>query len=394
MLNPLETQLCPSGDDNRLSSFFTVSEGVFAMHSSIPLLRTWMGLLLLLVGLSACEAESASEERKVARPVKAAVVESAPQKRTVTYSGVVRPRIESVVGFRVGGKVVERLVNVGDRVEVGQRIARLDDTDLKLAEKAAIATLTAARTRREVASINLDRAKPLLPKGFITKAEFDIRRNEMDAASSAFDSAEAGLRQATNAVGYATLRADAAGTITSVTAEPGQVLSAGQPVVTLAKAGETEIAIDVPEQETGRLLIGQHADISLWARPHDSLAGHVREIAGQADTASRTYAVRIAVNSPPPSMRLGMTASVSIRVDEEAAPMVVPLTAVTESDGATVVFVIDPMNQVVRKTPVVLGGSTDGGVKIAGGLQAGDTVATAGVQFLSDGMRVKLLSER
>ena len=366
------------------------------MQSLIALIkisRSWMALLLMVVSLSACEAESALEEKEVIRPVKAAVLRPAIQDRTLTYSGVVRPRIESAVGFRVGGKVVERLVNVGDRVEIGQLIARLDDTDLKLAEKSAAATLSAARTRQDVARINLERAQPLLPKGFISKAEYDIRRNEMDAATSAFDSAEAGLRQATNAVGYATLHADVAGIVTSVTAEPGQVLSAGQPVIKLAKAGETEIAIDIPEQEAVRLSIGQHADTSLWARPHDSLEGHIREIAGQADAASRTYAVRISVNAPPPSMRLGMTASVSIRVDEESAPMVVPLTAVTEADGSPVVFVVDPVNEVVRKTPVVLDGATDSGIRIASGLQEGDTVVTAGVQFLSDGMQVKLRDE-
>ena len=364
------------------------------MHSfSLLSVSRSVALLLLVASLGACEAESAPEE-EVVRPVKTAVLGAASQRGMLTYSGVVRPRIESAVGFRVGGKIVERLVNVGDRVEIGQLIARLDDTDLKLAEKSATATLNAARTRRDVASINLDRAKPLLPKGFISKAEFDIRRNEMDPATSAFDSAEAELRQATNAVGYATLQADVAGIVTSVTAEPGQVVSAGQPVIMLAKAGETEIAIDIPEQEAGRLSIGQHADISLWARPHDKVEGRIREIGGQADAASRTYAVRIAVNAPPPSMRLGMTASVSIGVDEEAAPMVVPLTAVTEIGGAPVVFVVDPARKVVRITPVVLDGTTDRGIRIAGGLQAGDTVVSAGVQFLSDGMRVKLPGEK
>jgi membrane fusion protein, multidrug efflux system len=170
-------------------------------------------------------------------------------------------------------------------------------------------------------------------------------------------------------------------------------LSRRQPVITLAKAGEIEIAVDIPEQEAGRLSIGQHADVSLWARPNDRVDGHVREIAGQADATSRTYAVRIAVNTPPSIMRLGMTASVSIRVDQEPAPMVLPLTAVTEIDGAPVVFRVDPANKVVRKTPVVVDGVTDGGVRIAGGLQEGDTVVSAGVQFLNDGMRVMLPSE-
>src|SRR4029079_19765505 len=135
----------------------------------------------------------------------------------------------------------------------------------------------------DVASINLERAKPLLPEGFISKAAFDIRRNEMDAASAALDTAESQLSQATIAVAYTTLRADTAGVVTSVTAEPGQVVSAGQPVITLAGIGETEIASAVPEQEAGRLSVGRSAQIKLWAVPHDSIDGRIREIAGQAE---------------------------------------------------------------------------------------------------------------
>src|SRR5262249_823480 len=148
----------------------------------------------------------ADPEAHAVRPVKAAVVEAPNGGRTLTYSGAVRPRIESAVGFRVAGKIVERSVNVGDRMEVGQIIARLGDTDLKLAENGAKAAVASARTRRDVTSDHLERAKLLLPRGFIAKAVYDNRRNEMDAAASALDSAEAQLRQATNAVEYATLR--------------------------------------------------------------------------------------------------------------------------------------------------------------------------------------------
>ena len=344
-------------------------------------------LLPLVASLGGCKGEAAVGE-EVIRPVKVAVIEPALRGRLLTYSGVVRPRIESAVGFRVAGKVMERLINVGDRVVVGQVIARLDDTDLKLSETSAKATLNAARTRSDVASINFERAKPLLPQGFISKAAFDIRRNELDAAASAVETAESQLRQATNAVGYATLKADVAGIVTSVTAEPGQVLGAGQPIITLANAGEIEIAISVPEQEAGLLSVGQSADVRLWAGSRDTVEGRIREIAGQADAAARTYAVRVAVNAPPQSMRLGMTASVAIWIDGDTA-LVVPLTAVTEIDGGPVVFVIDRASQVVRKTPVTLGAVADGGVGIKSGLQAGDTVVSAGVQFLLDGMRVR-----
>jgi len=343
--------------------------------------------------VAGCKGEAAVQEQP-ARPVKVAIVAAAPQGRILSFSGVVRPRIESTLSFRVPGKIVERAVNVGDRVDVGQLIARLDETDLKLAENSARAALAAARSRRDVANDNLERAKVLLPKAIISQAAYDTRRNELDAAVAAQDSAEAQLRQAVNAVGYARLEADKAGTVTAVTGEPGQVVNAGQAMITLAEAGETEIAVGVPEQDAGRLAIGQRAKIALWAGPRTNIDGRIREIAGQADSASRTYAVRIAVESAPRTMRLGMTASVALTIDDNTAPMVVPLTALTESDGRTVAFVVDVLSKVVRKTVVTVGGVAENGAQIAGGLQVGDMVVTAGVQFLRDGMRIRLPGER
>jgi len=344
--------------------------------------------------VAGCKGEAANEEAEVVRPVKVATISAAPQGRMLTYSGVVRPRIESNLGFRVSGKIVERAVNVGDRVKVGQVIARLDDIDLKLAENSARAAVASARTRREVTRDNLERAKPLLEKQFISQASYDIRRNDFDAAASALESAEAQLRQAANATGYATLKADKAGIVTAVTGEPGQVVSAGQAVIALAESGEIEIAFGVPEQDAGRLTVGQGATVSLWAGPGKSVEGRIREIAGQADAASRTYAVRVAVASPPQTMRLGMTATVAISIDGEGPAMVIPLTALTEAEGTPVVFVVDAEKRTVRRTPITIAGTANEGIKVSGGLNEGDMVVTAGVQFLRDGMRVRLPGER
>jgi membrane fusion protein, multidrug efflux system len=354
-----------------------------------------LGVAVLgVAGLTAgCKGESAAKPEAV-RPVKVAIVEAAPEVRTLSYAGVVRPRIESARGFRVSGKIIERLINVGDRVEVDQPIARLDETDLKLAENSARAAVAAAASRRDVAHDNLERAKVLLPKAIISQAAYDTRRNELDAAVASLDSAQAQLRQAVNAVSYASLTADKAGIVTAVSAEPGQVVSAGQPIVTVADAGETEIAVAVPEQDAPRLALGQWAKVTLWAGPGLSVDGRVREIAGQAEAASRTYAVRIAVAAPPQAMRLGMTATVTLRLEHETAPMLVPLTALTESSDNAAVFLVDRSQQVVRRTVVTLAGTSEDGVRIASGLSAGDMVVTAGVQFLRDGMRVRLLEER
>jgi RND family efflux transporter MFP subunit len=350
-------------------------------------------ILVTATLIAGCKAESAAQEQTV-RSVKVAIVATAAPGRSLTYSGVVRPRVESALGFRVPGKIVARSVNIGDRIEVDQVIARLDETDLKLAENAARAAVASARSRREVAKDNLERAKVLLPKAIISQAAYDTRRNELDAAEAWLDTAEAQLRQAANAVGYTLLKADKAGMITAVTGEPGQVVGAGQAVATLAEAGETEIALAVPEQDAGRLTIGQQAKVALWASPRVSVDGRIREIAGQADPASRTYAVRIAVDAPPQAMRLGMTASVTLAIDDQAAPMVVPLTALTEGERGPAAFVVDQASKVVRLTAVTVAGVGDDGARIAGGLQAGDIVVTAGVQFLRDGMQVRLPGER
>ena len=347
--------------------------------------------LALAAATAGCKVDAASGGDS-ARPVKVAVVAAGPRGRTLTYSGVIRPRIETALGFRVAGKIVARSVNVGDAVGVDAIIARLDDSDLELAETAARAAVLGARTRRDVARDNLARAEVLLPRAIISQAAYDTRRNELDAAAAALDSAEAQLRTAVNAVGYATLRSDKPGIVTSVTGEPGQVVGAGQAVITLAQAGETEVAVAVPEQEAGRLTIGQPATIALWAGPNVSRGDHVREIAGQADPASRTYAVRIAVEQPPLAMRLGMTATVSLTLDTGAAGIVVPLTALTQGDGGPIAFRVEAQDSVVRQRAVTVAGIAGDGVRIADGLEVGDVVVTAGVQFLRDGMRIRLPS--
>ena len=354
------------------------------------------GLLLILgfaAGLAGCRGEAAVSQENV-RPVKVARIAAASPKRTLTYSGVVRPRVESALGFRVPGKIIARSVNVGDRLEVEQTIALLDETDLKLAENAARAAVASARSRRDVASDNLERAKVLLPKAIISQAVYDTRRNELDAAAAALDAAQAQLRQAVNAVGYATLKADKAGIVTAVMAEPGQVVNAGQAVASLAESGETEVAIAVPEQDAARIAVRQTAKVTLWAGSGVNLDGRIREIAGQADPASRTYAVRIAIDTPPQTMRLGMTALVALTIQDETAPMFVPLTALTQEGGTPIAFVVDTASKAVRKTAVSVAGIAEDGARIASGLQPGDLIVTAGVQFLQDGMRIRLPGER
>ncbi|MBT3069328.1 efflux RND transporter periplasmic adaptor subunit [Rhodomicrobium sp. Az07] len=345
-------------------------------------------LFLLPLALAACGEKQ--ETAQPVRPVKTFVVQAPSAERTLTYSGVIAPRIESQLGFRVAGKIVERFVNVGDQLKAGQKIARLDEVDLKLAENSARASVQSAKARVDVAKDAFDRAAYLLPKGFIAKAVYDQRKLEYDAATAAYTSAKDQLDQAANAASYALLVADKDGVVTAVRAEPGQVVSAGQAVISLALADAIEVAAAVPENEIARLRVGEGARIALWAAPDMSSDGRIREIASAADTASRTYAVRVTIARPTPEMRLGMTTSVAFRVKEAMPPVIVPLTALTEDDGKPIVYVADKEREMVVRRDVTLGGVAEDGVRIKSGLVPGEVVVSGGVQFLKDGMKVRI----
>jgi RND family efflux transporter MFP subunit len=359
--------------------------------SAVSRKRGFAALLLTSLTLAACGDQKAADVG--VRPVKAMIVPAPVSERILTYSGVISPRIESTLGFRVPGKIVERYVNAGDQVTAGQRIARLDEKDLKLAENSARAAVAAAKSRVAVAKDALDRANFLLPNGFIAKAAVDQRQLELDSAKSALDAAEDQLNQAINATSYALLLAEKNGLVTSVRAEPGQVVAAGQAVITLAHTSDIEVVAAVPEQEIVRLKPGDGASLALWSAPGVTSDGKIREIAGAADAASRTYSVRVTIGNPVPEMRIGMTASAAFKIPQETAISILPLTALTERDGKTVAFVVDKDTQIVRQRAVETSGVSEEGARVASGLAPGEIVVTGGVQFLEDGMKVRLAKE-
>jgi RND family efflux transporter MFP subunit len=350
--------------------------------------------VLLAAGLASVLAScgEAPKAPEIIRPVKAMMVEAPVTERTLTYSGTLAPRIESTLGFRVAGKVVERFVNAGNEVKKGQKIARLDETDLKLAENSARASLAAARTRMAVAKDALDRANSLITNDFISRSTVDQRKLDFDSAKAAFDAAQDQLNQAVNATSYALLLADKDGIVTSVRAEPGQVVSAGQAIITFALAGDIEAAVYVPEQEIAQFKVGDPATVSLWSADNIKADGKIREIAGAADPASRTYAVRVSLDRENPRMRLGMTAAVQLRARIEKPAFVVPIASLTDAAGGKAVFVANAADSTVSSRKVTVTGLTDDGAKISEGLNPGDIVVTGGVQFLRDGMKVRLPS--
>lgn len=377
-LTPLQGFLRLMTEEKRKSSMF--------FHK--PSFLTFATILSLSTVLTACQEEQRAENP--IRPVKIMVAQQDTGDIIKSFSGVIRARTESTLGFRVPGKIVERTANIGDRVEAGQIIARLDDKDLVLSENSANAALISAKTRLAVAKDALKRAESLQPQGYTPEAVVDQRELEADAAQSALDAAEAQARQARNATSYSTLIADRAGIITAVHAEPGQVVSPGTPIVTLAETGEMDLALNVPEQDVVHLKIGEPVNLSLWASDEVKVGGKIREIAGQADAGSRTYAVRVAISSPPSSIRLGMTATAKLPMGRDVPHIPVPLTALTQIDGKDAVFVADRTASIVTAHIVETHGVKSENAKVISGLKSGDVVVTGGVQFLTDGVAVRL----
>lgn len=370
--------LRPTNEEKRISSAFLRQASFFKGAASA----------LLALSLAACQEEVTAE--KVVRPVKAIVVAQETGEQTKSFSGNIKARTESALGFRIAGKITERKVDIGDRVKTGQIIARLDDTDLVLSQNSARAALQSAKTRLTVATDALDRATKLQPKGYTPNSVVDQRKLEVDAAEAALQAAEAQARQTENATGYAVLRANQDGIITSVQAEAGQVVAAGTPVVTVAESGDMEVALSVPEQDVTQLEIGQQAQLRLWADANVEATGKISEIAGQADPASRTYAVRVVITDPPPAMRLGMTATATLSLNSQSPYVALPLPALTQIGGRKAVYVADRTSSKVSPRFVETGGVTDETVKVVSGLQPGEVVVTGGVQFLTDGQFVRL----
>ncbi len=349
---------------------------------------TVLPLVAAALLLAACQEKQAEVPEKV-RPVKVAEIAPREETRRISYSGSVKARTEANLGFRVGGKIVARLVDVGDRVEPGTVLARLDTSDLTLSLDSAEANLTSATAQVAVASSAYDRAKALFGRGFTSKSTLDDRKLALDQAEAALDAARSSRDQAENQTAYSELKSDVAGIVTAVAAEAGQVVAAGSPVVVVARDGEKEVAIAIPESEIRFFHVGDRLAVHYWADPSLSQTGTVREIAGSADAASRTFAVRVTLPDNP-AVRLGMTAAIDANVPVEAAGIVVPLSALTERDGAPTVWVVDAAAGTVSPRKVETAAFADDGVRISAGVAPGEWIVTAGAQFMTPGKPVRI----
>lgn len=312
-------------------------------------------------------------------------------KTNVTYAGVVKGRYETNMSFQVGGQIVSRLVQLGDRVTAGQTLMKIDPKDIVQRSNQADAQVEAAKSQLNLARTNLSRFKELYAADAISTATLDQYQTAYDAATAAYQNVEAQATQAHNALSYTGLVANADGVISAVNAEAGQVVAAGQPVLTLVQTAELEVEINVPENSLTDVKLGQQAEVSFWALKDAKAVGTVREIAPMAESIARTYRVRVSLPQPPKGMNLGMTAGVAVAGKDNGRTILLPLSAIYQTGDAPNVWIVDGDNK-VRLQSVSIENFSDNQVKVSG-LADGDIVLTAGVHKLHEGDEVRLGTE-
>ncbi|TIT79823.1 MAG: efflux RND transporter periplasmic adaptor subunit [Mesorhizobium sp.] len=348
-----------------------------------------VGLFVAALGLAGCSQEKAAVVEEAARPVKVVEIGEAQTTRQLDYSGSVRARTDMNLGFRIAGKVTERLVDIGQHVNEGDVLARVDPSDYELSVKSAEASLDAAERQVETVDLARKRAEQLYAKNFAPKSQLDQAALSYDQAVATRDAARSTLAQAQNQVHYTDLKASKAGIVTAISADIGQVVGAGTPVMTVAVDGEKEVLIAVPEMDIAGFRPGKEVKASFWSDDALTLDGKVREVAGSADPQSRTFAVRVSLPNDP-RVLLGMTANVEATVGSKAQLVSIPLTAMTEKDGKHIVWTVDRASDTVHPRPIKVANFTADGVAVADGLKQGDVVVAAGTQFMTENLKVKL----
>jgi len=353
-------------------------------NSRLPALLPVMVALLL----SACGKQAAAPEPE--RAVRTQLIESSSAGMTREFAAEIRARTESRLSFRVGGKIQQRLVNLGDKVRAGQVLAQLDAQDLRLGSEAAQAQMIAARTNRDQAGADYRRFIELHQQGFISAAELERRDAYFKAAQAQLDQAKAQASVQGNQVAYAALVADAPGVVTGVDAEPGMVVGAGMPVLRVAHDGPRDVVFSVPEDQVGSLRAAASQPgalrMRLWGQ-QEAQPLQLREVSAAADPVTRTFQVKADVGKT--DVKLGQTAAVLWELPRLGNVVKLPLSAILERGGKSQVWVLDPAAMTVRAQPVQIGGADGNTVVIAGGLQPGQEVVTAGVHVLTVGQKVR-----
>lgn len=355
--------------------------------------RTLVAVLVTALCVSIASCGKHEEPPAPPRPVRTVVVAGGSAGEASTYTGEIRSRYETDLSFQVGGKLVNRAVDVGANVKKGAVLARIDPTDLQLGVVAARAAVAAARADFEHARTDEARFRDLLERGLTTRANFLAQQTATKTAQSRVEQAEADLRLNEQKLGYTTLRADQDGVITRLMAEEGSVVSPGQRVMSIARTGELEAVFDVPDARIEEIRGASEVQIALLSAPQARYPGRVREVSPSADPVTRTYQVRTSIPTPPWNLRLGMNVAVTLPSRGDSSSVSLPATALFQKDNSTAMWVVKP-DLTLELRPVQVDRYDSDRVIVRSGLKRGDRVVTAGVHRLSAGAKVRLLGEQ
>jgi RND family efflux transporter MFP subunit len=355
--------------------------------SSKPLTAIMVALPALALG--GCDPKVA-EKPDTSRSVLVATVHYAPESPARSFVGTIRPRIETDMGFRVPGKIAKRLVEVGDTVEVGQPLGTLDEIDLRLQAEQAVAEFNAATGVLAQAGAAENRARDLRAKGWATDAQFDQARAAGDEARARLNRAERSVDLTRNSLSYATLLADSRGVVTATLIDPGQVVASGQTAIRVARFGEKEAVVSIPETLVGRAKDGV-ASVTLWSEPGKKYAAKLREIAPNADPATRTYLAKFSLPDADDRVSLGMTATLTLADPATERVARVPLSALFSQGGDSSLYIVDDAGEVSLK-PVTVKSYESKEVVITGGVDEGARVVALGVQKLDPAKKVRIVS--
>jgi len=354
----------------------------------------WPALLVAAAAalLAACqrEAEVAAPE---ARPVRTTTVASGEVGVPIVLTGRIEARDEAALAFRISGRVMENDLKLGDRVELGQVLARLESQNEQNALRTAQARVAAAGAQLTQARNHFERQQTLLADGWTTRARFDDAQQALQTAQSQVDDAEAQLKSAHDLVSFTELKADAPGVLTAIGPRAGEVVQAGQMIARIARQDGRDAIFDVPAQVIRSAPADPEVTVSLTEDPTTMAIGLVREVSPQADPVTRTFEVKVGLTAPPPAMRLGATVNGHMHMDASAA-IEVPAAALTRFNRQPAVWIVDPSSSSVSLQNVDVLRFDQDTVAISSGLHAGEIVVTAGVQALHPGQKVRLLGSQ
>jgi RND family efflux transporter MFP subunit len=348
-------------------------------------------IALMAVTLAGCGNPEPPAPQQI-RPVRTVTVEHHVSGESLSLTGQIRAQDQANFAFRLDGRMIERLVNVGDTVKPKQIIARLDPQIQQNALRQAQANLSAAQGQLTQARNDFDRQQQLLEKGNTPRSRFDQAQQARQTAEAQVNAAQAQLHTTQDQLGYTDLVVDSAGTVTAVGAEPGEVVAAGRMIAQVARQGGRDAVFDVPAQLIRTAPQDLMIEVALTDDPKITVKGHIREVAPQADPTTRTFLVKVGLMDPPETMRLGATVTGHITMTAPAG-VELPASALTRTNGLPAVWVVDPKTETVSLRNVDIQRYDSASVVVSQGLETGEAVVTAGVQVLRPGQKVRLLGD-